>query len=117
MVAAGGEHKVGLESDSTVVAAGPEVELAKWNLIEAVTWYKLTISSTTGKSVTRPGGCHSKPKAKNRASVIGRHFICHSGREGSRNRLVGVGFSGTGGSGQRGGETEVQSIPEGEIAH
>jgi hypothetical protein len=56
MVATGGEHTVGLESDGTVVAAGLEVELAKWNLVEAVAWYKLTISSTTGKSVTRPGG-------------------------------------------------------------
>ena len=36
MIAAGDEHTVGLKSDGTVVAAGLEVELAKWNLIEAV---------------------------------------------------------------------------------
>ena len=32
MVAAGGDHTVGLKDDGTVVAAGLEVELAKWNL-------------------------------------------------------------------------------------
>jgi len=31
-ISAGGLHTVGLKSDGTVVAAGPEVELAKWNL-------------------------------------------------------------------------------------
>ena len=36
MVAAGGYHTVGLKTDGTVVAAGLEVELAKWDLIEAV---------------------------------------------------------------------------------
>jgi hypothetical protein len=36
MVAAGYGHTVGLKSDGTVVAAGIEVEFAKWNLIEAV---------------------------------------------------------------------------------
>jgi alpha-tubulin suppressor-like RCC1 family protein len=35
-VAAGWYHTVGLKSDGTVVAAGAEIELAKWNLIEAV---------------------------------------------------------------------------------
>jgi len=35
-VAAGGYHTVGLRDDSIVVATGPDVELAKWNLIEAV---------------------------------------------------------------------------------
>ena len=35
MVAAGMYHTVGLKSDGTVVATGPEIELAKWNLIEA----------------------------------------------------------------------------------
>jgi len=34
-VAAGRAHTAGLRSDGTVVAAGMEVELAKWNLIEA----------------------------------------------------------------------------------
>jgi alpha-tubulin suppressor-like RCC1 family protein len=36
MVAAGYDHTVGLKTDGTVVAVGIEVELAKWNLIEAV---------------------------------------------------------------------------------
>jgi len=35
-----------------VVAAGPEIELAKWNL--GVVEYTLTISGTTGGSVTPP---------------------------------------------------------------
>ena len=35
-VAAGSSHTVGLKSDDTVVAAGLEVELDKWNLLEAV---------------------------------------------------------------------------------
>ena len=64
--------------------------------------------------------CHSSPRlvgAKNLASVVGRHFICHSGREGSHSRLTGAGFRGTGLSGQQGGEVEVQSTPAGEIAH
>ena len=34
MVAAGGSHTVGLKSGGTVVAAGLEIELAKWDLIE-----------------------------------------------------------------------------------
>ena len=84
-----------LESDSAVIAAGPEVKLAKWNLIEAVLCYKLTISSTNRKSVTRPGECHSELKVKNLASVVGRHFVCHFGLEGGRSRLVGAGFSST----------------------
>jgi len=33
-VAADQYHTVGLKPDGTVVAAGPEVELAKWDLIE-----------------------------------------------------------------------------------
>jgi hypothetical protein len=44
---------VGLKSDSAVVAAGSEIELAKWNLGGAALY--LTISSTTGGNVTRPG--------------------------------------------------------------
>jgi len=52
-VAAGGYHTVGLKADGTVIAAGPESELAKWNL-GGVALY-LTISSTTGGNVTRPG--------------------------------------------------------------
>jgi len=35
-VAAGDYHTVGVKFDGTVVAAGAEIELAKWNLIEAV---------------------------------------------------------------------------------
>jgi hypothetical protein len=35
-VAAGGAHTVGVKSDGTVVAASLVVELAKWNLGEAV---------------------------------------------------------------------------------
>jgi hypothetical protein len=31
-VAAGLRHTVGVETDGTVVAVGPETELAKWNL-------------------------------------------------------------------------------------
>jgi len=34
-VAAGGAYTVGLKNDGTVVAAGLEVELAKWDLIYA----------------------------------------------------------------------------------
>jgi alpha-tubulin suppressor-like RCC1 family protein len=51
-VAAGSDHTVGLKSDGTVVAAGTEIELAKWNL--GVVEYTLTISSTSGGSVTTP---------------------------------------------------------------
>jgi len=46
--------------------------------------------------VTQPKGCHSEPTAKNLASVVGRHFTCHFGGEGSHNRTVGTGFSGAG---------------------
>jgi len=52
-VAAGSYHTVGVRSDGTVVAAGLEVELAKWSLGN-VTCY-LSISSTVGGDVTRPG--------------------------------------------------------------
>ena len=52
-VAAGSYHTVGLKDDGTVVTAGPEVELAKWNLGGAALY--LTISSTVGGKVTRPG--------------------------------------------------------------
>jgi len=34
-VAACDSHTVGLKTNSTVVAAGAEIELTKWNLIEA----------------------------------------------------------------------------------
>jgi hypothetical protein len=34
--------------------------------------------------------------AKNLASVGGRHFICHSGREGGHSRLAGAGLGDTG---------------------
>jgi len=51
-VAAGVFHTVGLKSDGAVVAADPEIELAKWNL--GVVEYVLTISSTAGGSVTTP---------------------------------------------------------------
>jgi uncharacterized repeat protein (TIGR02543 family) len=43
---------VGLKADGAVVAAGPEIELAKWNL--GIIEYALTISSTAGGSVTNP---------------------------------------------------------------
>jgi len=36
LVTAGEYHTVGIKSDGTVVAAGPEVKLAKWNLLEVV---------------------------------------------------------------------------------
>ncbi|MFO7773804.1 MAG: hypothetical protein R6V59_07730 [Dehalococcoidia bacterium] len=52
-VAAGGYHTVGLKNDDTVVAAGPDIELAEWNL--GVVEYDLAISSTAGGSVTTPG--------------------------------------------------------------
>ena len=52
-VAAGWYHTVGLKSDGTVISVGLEVELAKWNLVFIE--YALTISSTTGGSVTTPG--------------------------------------------------------------
>ncbi|MDH4299270.1 MAG: hypothetical protein OEV54_01305, partial [Dehalococcoidia bacterium] len=52
-VAAGFSHTVGLRTDGTAVAAGPEVELASWNLGDVARY--LTISSTTGGEVTRPG--------------------------------------------------------------
>jgi alpha-tubulin suppressor-like RCC1 family protein len=52
-VAAGIYHTVGLKDDGTVVAAGLEVELAKWNLGSGA--LHLIISSTTGGEVTRPG--------------------------------------------------------------
>ena len=52
-IAAGWQHTVGLKKDGTVVAAGPEMELAKWNL--GVVEYALTISSTPGGSVIKPG--------------------------------------------------------------
>jgi hypothetical protein len=45
---------VGLRTGGTVLAAGLEVELAKWNLGGTVVMY-LTISSATGGKVTRPG--------------------------------------------------------------
>ena len=51
-VAAGSRHTVGLKADGTVAAAGSEIELAKWNL--GVIEYALTISSTSGGSVTTP---------------------------------------------------------------
>jgi hypothetical protein len=50
--AAGAVHTVGLKAVGTVGAVGPEIELAKWNL--GVIEYYLTISSTTGGSVTTP---------------------------------------------------------------
>jgi alpha-tubulin suppressor-like RCC1 family protein len=52
-VAAGTYHTVGRKADGTVVAAGPEIELAKWNL--GVVEYTLTVSSTSGGSVDKPG--------------------------------------------------------------
>jgi alpha-tubulin suppressor-like RCC1 family protein len=52
-VAAGEFHTVGLKADGTVVAAGPELELAKWDL--GVVEYTLTISNTSGGSVDKPG--------------------------------------------------------------
>jgi alpha-tubulin suppressor-like RCC1 family protein len=52
-IAAGYSHTVGLKADGTVLAAGLEVELAKWNL--GATALYLTISSTAGGNVTRPG--------------------------------------------------------------
>jgi alpha-tubulin suppressor-like RCC1 family protein len=51
-VAAGRSHTTGLKDDGTVVAAGPEIALAKWNL--GVIEYVLTISSTAGGSVATP---------------------------------------------------------------
>jgi len=52
-VAAGSYHTVGLNSGGTVIAAGLEIEFAKWNLEDAA--LLLIISSTTGGEVTRPG--------------------------------------------------------------
>jgi hypothetical protein len=52
-VAAGNYHTVGLRTDGTVLAAGAEVELAKWNLGNVA--LDLTVSSTIGGDVTRPG--------------------------------------------------------------
>jgi hypothetical protein len=52
-VAAGNYHTVGLRTDGTVLAAGPELELAKWNLGSPA--LDLTISSAIGGEVTRPG--------------------------------------------------------------
>ena len=52
-ISAGYSHTVGLRADGTVLAAGLEVELVKWNLGSAALY--LTISSTTGGEVTRPG--------------------------------------------------------------
>jgi uncharacterized repeat protein (TIGR02543 family) len=52
-VAAGFAHTVGVRSDGTVLAAGLEVELAKWNLGSTALY--LTISNTAGGEVTRPG--------------------------------------------------------------
>jgi hypothetical protein len=52
-VAAGNYHTVGLRTDGTVLAAGPELELAKWNLGSPA--LDLTISSAIGGDVTRPG--------------------------------------------------------------
>jgi hypothetical protein len=52
-VAVGTYHTVGLKKDGNVVAAGPEIELAKWNL--GVVEYTLTISSTPNGSVIAPG--------------------------------------------------------------
>ena len=52
-VAAGSYHTLGLKADGTVVAAGPDIELAKWNL--GVVEYALTISSTHRGSITTPG--------------------------------------------------------------
>ncbi len=46
---------VGLKFDGTVVAAGLEIELAKWNLLEAAPYYELTIPSTAGGPVITPG--------------------------------------------------------------
>jgi alpha-tubulin suppressor-like RCC1 family protein len=55
-VAAGSYHTVGLKSDGTVVAVGPGTMLTKWNL-GIVSFYVtyLTISSTIGGEVIRPG--------------------------------------------------------------
>jgi hypothetical protein len=52
-VVAGSHHTVGLKADGTVVATGPDIELAKWNL--GVVEYVFTISSTPNGSVTTPG--------------------------------------------------------------
>jgi hypothetical protein len=54
-VAGGGGHTVGLKADGTVVAVGGETELPQWNLYAATERHSLTISSTTGGSVTTPG--------------------------------------------------------------
>jgi hypothetical protein len=51
-IAAGSYHTAGLKADGTVVAAGPEIELAKWKL--GVIEYTLIISGTAGGSVTTP---------------------------------------------------------------
>jgi hypothetical protein len=52
-VGAGSYHIVGLRVNGTVVAAGPDIELAEWNL--GVVEYSLTISSTPNGSVISPG--------------------------------------------------------------
>ena len=38
-----------------MVAEGLEIELAKWNLLEAAPYYELTIPSTAGGPVITPG--------------------------------------------------------------
>jgi len=55
-IAAASYHTVGLKSDGTVVAVGPGTMLSKWNLgiVSFYTAY-LTMSSTVGGEVTRPG--------------------------------------------------------------
>jgi hypothetical protein len=55
-VAASDRHTVWrlrLKADGTVVAAGSEIELAKWNL--GVVEYTFTISSTRSGFITTPG--------------------------------------------------------------
>jgi len=57
----------------------------------------VTISSTA-EGGSQAGGCHSEPRlvgAQNLASVVGQHFICHSGREDGHNRLAGADFIGS----------------------
>jgi hypothetical protein len=81
-VAAGSYHTVGLRTDRTVLAAGAEVELAKWNLGSPA--LDLTISSAVGGGVTQPGEGTFNYYPGRRLNLIARpeggyHFVGWTG--------------------------------------
>jgi len=85
-VAAGNYHTVGLRTDGTVLAAGLEVELAKWNLGSPAV--DLTISSAIGGDVTRPGEGTFAYYPGSRLNLVampesGYHFVGWTGDVGS----------------------------------